>query len=97
MVLGLLAPVLPFLRPRLPESRIHGPSPGAREGSEQGRRSWAMEPTFLLAVLANTVQGFAYFIPLLWLPCTLALLYDFITFKSQPTLMSSLYSFCQRA
>lgn len=73
MVLGLMVPVAPFLRPRLPENRIHGPSPGAREGLEYTDRSWK-ESTFLIAVAANTVQGFAYFIPLIWLPSTFAFL-----------------------
>ena len=65
IVLGLMVPILPFLRPRLPESRVHGPGPSAHS------RSWAKDPMFLLAVLANTFQGFAYFIPLIWLPSML--------------------------
>ena len=64
-----MVPILPFLRPRLPESRVHGPGPSAH--SNHTNRSWAKDPMFLLAVLANTFQGFAYFIPLIWLPSML--------------------------
>ncbi|KAH8114499.1 MFS general substrate transporter [Phellopilus nigrolimitatus] len=66
-ILGLILPALPFLRPRLPESRVHGPD--SRPEVDQGWRfAWIKNPPFMLYVLANTLQGFAYFLPLLWLP-----------------------------
>ncbi|THH11142.1 hypothetical protein EW145_g842 [Phellinidium pouzarii] len=67
VVLSLVAPILPFLRPHLPENRVHGPN----SRPEVGRSSclvWTKNPTFMIYVLANTLQGFAYFLPILWLP-----------------------------
>lgn len=63
MVLSLLLPALYYIRPRLPESRIHGP--GRRTGALLG---WAKDPSWWSLVVANTIQGFAFFVPILWIP-----------------------------
>ncbi|EJC98140.1 MFS general substrate transporter [Fomitiporia mediterranea MF3/22] len=66
-VLVLILPGTPFLRPRLPETRVYGP--GSRsEAGDEGFRKWMLNPSFMLCVLANMLQGFAYFLPILWLP-----------------------------
>ncbi|KAI0266800.1 major facilitator superfamily domain-containing protein [Gloeopeniophorella convolvens] len=59
-----LPPSVLFLRPRLPETRVHGPGRRAGPGSSAYLRNgawWAF-------VLANTVQAFGSFIPQLWFP-----------------------------
>ncbi|EKM49544.1 uncharacterized protein PHACADRAFT_106372 [Phanerochaete carnosa HHB-10118-sp] len=65
--LGILVVVLPFVRGRLPEARVmHGPiNPRA---VAQHRFFWLKDKTFWVINLANTLQGLAYFVPLLWLP-----------------------------
>lgn len=62
---GLIAattlPALPFLRGRLPETRVHG-----------SRRShniaWVRDSYFWALMAANVLQGFAFFVPIIWLP-----------------------------
>ena len=54
---------LPFLRARLPETRVSGPSARASD-----HRLWMKSRSFWVINAANTLQGFAYFVPLLWLP-----------------------------
>lgn len=61
--LGLYALTIPFIRPRLPEKRVHGP--GRR--SDSGR-PWLKDWSWWFLILTNTVQGFAYFLPVIWLP-----------------------------
>ncbi|KAA1476049.1 MFS general substrate transporter [Dentipellis sp. KUC8613] len=58
----LLLPALPFMRPRLPASRVHGP------GRRSGRRAWLKDRSWWALVVCNTVQGFGHFVPQLWLP-----------------------------
>ncbi|KAJ7601179.1 major facilitator superfamily domain-containing protein [Mycena floridula] len=60
----ILIPSLPFVKGRIPDRRaaIHGPAP---RGSG---REWIKNPLFWLMMVANTVQGFAYFVPFTWLP-----------------------------
>ncbi|KAA1476050.1 MFS general substrate transporter [Dentipellis sp. KUC8613] len=58
----LLLPALPFMRPRLPASRVHGP------GRRSGRRAWLGDRSWWALVVCNTVHGFGYFVPQLWLP-----------------------------
>ena len=48
-----LLPALPFLKGRLPESKVHGPS--TRSAPEP---KWFKEPSFLFIVVVNTLQGF---------------------------------------
>ncbi|KIP09016.1 hypothetical protein PHLGIDRAFT_506278 [Phlebiopsis gigantea 11061_1 CR5-6] len=59
-----LLPVLPFMKARLPEARVHGPAP--RSGG--ARSSWMKDRTFWFFITINTLQGFAHFVPLTWLP-----------------------------
>ncbi|TFK52175.1 MFS general substrate transporter [Heliocybe sulcata] len=61
-IICLVLPILPFIKGRLPESRIHGPS--ARSMDYSWLKSWI----FWWVMLVNTVQAFAYFVPILWLP-----------------------------
>lgn len=63
----LILPGLPFLRPRLPEISVRARQ--SRSNAENGRNLLrSLNVPFLLYVLANLLQGFAYFLPLLWLP-----------------------------
>ncbi|KAI5120398.1 hypothetical protein M0805_000177 [Coniferiporia weirii] len=67
VVLGLIAPILPFIRPRLPENRVHARD-SRQENGLGSRLAWMKNPVLMVYVFANTLQGFAYFLPLLWLP-----------------------------
>ncbi|EIM81623.1 MFS general substrate transporter, partial [Stereum hirsutum FP-91666 SS1] len=58
-----LALALPLIRPRLPENRVHGP--GRRSN---GNRPWLRDWSWWILLLANTLQGFAHFLPIIWLP-----------------------------
>ena len=66
----LILPGLPFLKPRLPESRVQAPEARLNTSSEVRirKREILRSPKFLLGVAANTLQGLAYFVPLLWIP-----------------------------
>ncbi|TFY82322.1 hypothetical protein EWM64_g1694 [Hericium alpestre] len=64
-ILILMIPCLVFIKPRLPEARVHGPTRRA-EGSS--RDMWLKNWTWWTLIIANTVQGFGYFVPQLWLP-----------------------------
>ncbi|KAJ4000865.1 MFS general substrate transporter [Lentinula boryana] len=61
----LIVPLLPFIKGRLPESRSRamGPSPRGR-----GDVEWKKSVSFWVLVVANTFQGFGYFVPIVWLP-----------------------------
>lgn len=59
----LLVPCYPFLKGRLPIARVHGPS--VRRPSD---RIWLKSKSFWVVIAVNTVQGFGYFVPILWLP-----------------------------
>ncbi|KAH8823295.1 MFS general substrate transporter [Flagelloscypha sp. PMI_526] len=59
----MIAPLLPFLKGRLPISSVRGPL--AR--SSGNRRAWKNSSIWTLLTL-NTLQGFAYCAPLIWLP-----------------------------
>lgn len=58
-----LIPCYPFLKGRLPISRVHGPA--VRRPSD---RTWLKNKAFWTIIAVNTVQGFGYFVPILWLP-----------------------------
>ncbi|EIN08159.1 MFS general substrate transporter [Punctularia strigosozonata HHB-11173 SS5] len=58
----LLIPLLPFVKPRLPENRVRGPAARSLD------RSWLKTDIFWLMLLVNTIQAFAYFVPMTWLP-----------------------------
>ncbi|KIK61604.1 hypothetical protein GYMLUDRAFT_243300 [Collybiopsis luxurians FD-317 M1] len=64
-IAALIFPLLPFIKGRFPESRsrAHGPTPRGR-----GNRKWLKSKPFWMLVLANTFQGFGYFVPIVWLP-----------------------------
>lgn len=61
-VLFLFLPVLPFIKPRLPESRVHGP------GRRSDRREWLKDWSWWALIVTNTIHGFGAFVPILWLP-----------------------------
>ncbi|KAJ6582785.1 MFS general substrate transporter [Mycena sp. CBHHK59/15] len=58
--------LLPLVKGRLPQTRVrvHGPMP--RGGV--GRRDWARHKSFWIFLAVNTLQGFAYFVPIVYLP-----------------------------
>ena len=58
----LLCCSLPFIKGRLPEARVHGPAARSRP------TTWMRNRTILFLLFANTLQGLAYFVPVLWLP-----------------------------
>ncbi|KAK0504325.1 MFS general substrate transporter [Armillaria luteobubalina] len=58
----LLVPSLPFVKPRIPESR------NRRQTVPPRSRDWIKSPIFWALVATNTVQGFGYFVPIVWLP-----------------------------
>ncbi|KAJ6562574.1 MFS general substrate transporter [Mycena capillaripes] len=62
----LLVPLLPFVKGRLPytRARIRGPTPRGAPGPQE----WMKHKSFWLIIAVNTVQGFAYFVPIIYLP-----------------------------
>lgn len=64
----MMAPCYPFLRGRLPVARVQGPA--VRRPTD---RTWLTNKSFWLVVAVSTVQGFGYFVPMLWLPSKLYL------------------------
>ncbi|KIM26701.1 hypothetical protein M408DRAFT_16862 [Serendipita vermifera MAFF 305830] len=62
----LLLPVLPFLRGRLPHSRVRGPV--ARSTTATGHWEWVKYTRIQMLFIVNTLQGFGYFVPVIWLP-----------------------------
>ncbi|KAG8829067.1 hypothetical protein FRC18_009614 [Serendipita sp. 400] len=56
-----LLPMLPFLKGRLPQAKVIGPS--VKED-----RKWTKNIGFRFVMIMNTLQGFGYFVPLVWLP-----------------------------
>ncbi|KAJ7153057.1 major facilitator superfamily domain-containing protein [Mycena crocata] len=62
----LLFPLLPFVKGRLPQTRarIHGPAPrGAPRPHD-----WMKHKSLWIFLAASTLQGFAYFVPIIYLP-----------------------------
>lgn len=59
-----MVPLLPFLKGRLPPTRVNRPV------SRANYRSWPKNKSLLFLMLVNTLQGFGYFVPILWLPST---------------------------
>ncbi|CAE6459568.1 unnamed protein product [Rhizoctonia solani] len=57
----LLSAVLPFIRPRLPEGRI-------RHIAMTSRTKWSTNKSFRLLLCVTALQGFAYFLPIVYLP-----------------------------
>ncbi|KAF8172024.1 major facilitator superfamily domain-containing protein [Mycena galopus ATCC 62051] len=62
----LLFALLPFVKGRLPQTRvrIHGPAPRGAPGA----RDWMKNKSFWVFLAVNTLQGFAYFVPIVYLP-----------------------------
>ena len=61
--------ILPFVRGRLPEARqVHGPVNPRAISATESRMFWLKDRSFWIFNIANTLQGLAYFVPLLWLP-----------------------------
>jgi MCP family monocarboxylic acid transporter-like MFS transporter 10 len=62
----LLFPLLLFVKGRLPEIpvRVHGPAPRGAPGP----KNWTKQKSFWVFITVNTLQGFAYFVPIVYLP-----------------------------
>ncbi|KAJ7669547.1 major facilitator superfamily domain-containing protein [Mycena polygramma] len=62
----LLFPLLPFVKGRIPDMRalVHGPTPRGAPGPQE----WMKHKLFWLVLAVNTLQGFAYFVPIIYLP-----------------------------
>ncbi|KAJ7506707.1 MFS general substrate transporter [Mycena galericulata] len=62
----LLFPILPFIKGRLPQTRVHirGPVPRGAPGPQ----SWMRQKSFWILITVNTLQSSAYFVPILYLP-----------------------------
>lgn len=69
-IVVIILPSLPFLRPRLPEGRVHASETRPRAEAEERVKKMEVlkNPNFIFGITANTLQGLAYFVPLLWLP-----------------------------
>ncbi|KAF9265016.1 MFS general substrate transporter [Marasmius fiardii PR-910] len=65
----LSIPCLLFMKGRLPElrSRVRRPEPRGG-GTLMRKKDWLKNFTFWVLITANTVQGFGFFVPILWLP-----------------------------
>ncbi|CAE6430647.1 unnamed protein product [Rhizoctonia solani] len=61
VVFVLLSAALPFIRPRLPEDRI-------RHMATTSRIKWSTNKSFWLLLCVTALQGFAYFLPIVYLP-----------------------------
>jgi MCP family monocarboxylic acid transporter-like MFS transporter 10 len=59
----LIIPFFPFAKGRLPLAQAVGPAPRS-----DPRNSWIRNISFWLFMGVNTLQGFGYFVPILWLP-----------------------------
>ncbi|KAJ7845365.1 major facilitator superfamily domain-containing protein [Mycena olivaceomarginata] len=62
----VLLPLLPFLKGRLPQTRVRIQGPAPR--GAPGHRDWMKDKLFWIFMAVNTLQGFAYFVPLIYLP-----------------------------
>ncbi|KAG9119750.1 hypothetical protein FRC07_005069 [Ceratobasidium sp. 392] len=56
-----LSAVLPFIQPRLPEERV-------RRLAVESNARWSTNKTFWAILVVTALQGFAYFLPILYLP-----------------------------
>lgn len=59
-----LLPAAYFIKPRLPEGRVHGAG-GVRKPVYH---PWMRDRRMWLFILINVLQGLAFFVPLTWLP-----------------------------
>ncbi|KAF8122341.1 MFS general substrate transporter [Mycena galopus ATCC 62051] len=62
----LVFPILPFIKGRLPQTRvqIQGPVPRGAPGPQ----IWFKQNSFWMLLAVNTLQGSAYFVPIIYLP-----------------------------
>ncbi|KAJ7125762.1 major facilitator superfamily domain-containing protein [Mycena crocata] len=63
----VLFPLLPFVKGRLPPTRaprMVGPAPRGAPGPKE----WIRNKLFWVFIAVNTLQGFAYFVPIVYLP-----------------------------
>jgi MCP family monocarboxylic acid transporter-like MFS transporter 10 len=67
VILVTIGPLLYFVKGRLPDSRVHGPS-----ARSSGDRAWMKNPVVWTFTLINTLQSLAYFIPMVWIPSWLS-------------------------
>ncbi|KAJ7617455.1 major facilitator superfamily domain-containing protein [Mycena polygramma] len=63
----LLVILLPLMKPRLPQTRVHVHGPAPR-GTLRPQDWLQHHRSFLVFLAANTLQGFGYFVPILYLP-----------------------------
>lgn len=63
------AAALLMIKPRLPERRVHAARRSRMWRAEE--YVWLKDWSWLLFILANTLQGFAYYVPIVWLPSQL--------------------------
>ncbi|KAI0092569.1 major facilitator superfamily domain-containing protein [Irpex rosettiformis] len=62
-LLVCLIPTLPLMKARLPEARVHGPSPRSSNA-----RRWLYNKNFWFFMIMNTFQSLGHHIPTTWLP-----------------------------
>ena len=62
----LLIPCLMFVRPRLPEVQVHSRS--VRTITTSSIILW--NRTWLILIAANILQALAFFVPLIYIPCS---------------------------
>jgi hypothetical protein len=62
-ILIVLVAALPFLRGRLPDTRVRARAP------RPVNRSYLRSPLFWVFMSMNLLQALAFFVPVLWLPC----------------------------
>ncbi|KAL1673464.1 major facilitator superfamily domain-containing protein [Schizophyllum commune] len=58
----IMFPLLPFNKGRLPISKVRGPAPRA------SNRDFLKNMSFWIYILVDLIQGFGYFMPIVWLP-----------------------------
>jgi MCP family monocarboxylic acid transporter-like MFS transporter 10 len=68
-ILVILVVSLPFLRGRLPITRVRARAPRSAD------RSYLRTALFWIFVVTNLMQALAFFVPILWLPCQYLLLF----------------------
>lgn len=69
-IVVLLLPLMPFVKGRIPVGHVAGHVQPVSRGSSNSVKSWMGSYFFWMLLVANTIQSFAYFVPILWLPST---------------------------
>ncbi|EEB98919.1 hypothetical protein MPER_01487, partial [Moniliophthora perniciosa FA553] len=65
-IVSLLVLILPLIKGRLPELRSSRVRVPARR--RHAEKNWWRNMSFWVLLIANTFQGFGYFVPIVWLP-----------------------------